>query len=89
LFRTGADFFMMALPYTETDVAEAVLKRLADNLSGGRLKLIDETPIELDIRFGLASIEPNDSIDGVIENAYSALDQARIGNSLIATYRHY
>lgn len=89
LFRTGADFFVMALPYTETDVAEAVLKRLHGTLTGGRLKLIDETPIELDVRFGLASIEPNDTVDAVIENAYSALDQAKAGKTLIATYRHY
>ena len=91
LFRTGADFFMMALPYTESDVAEAVLKRIAGNLTGGRLKLIDETLVDLDIRFGLASIEPTDTIDSVIENAYTALDQAKNGPrpGLIATYRHY
>jgi diguanylate cyclase (GGDEF)-like protein len=89
LFRTGADFFMMALPYTETDVAEAVLKRLHGTLTGGRLKLIDETPIELDIRFGLASIEPNDTVDSVIENAYAAIDQAKAAKTLISTYRHY
>lgn len=89
LFRTGAEHFMLALPYTETDVAEAVLKRISGSLTGGRLKLIDETPIELDIRFGLASIEPTDKVDSVIENAYAAIDQAKQANKPIGTYRHY
>jgi len=91
LFRTGAGFFMMVLPYTETDVAEAVLKRIHGALTGGRLKLIDDTPIDLDTHFGLASIEPNDTVDSVIENAYSALDEAKTGAEpgLIAVYRHY
>ncbi|MCD6073970.1 MAG: diguanylate cyclase [Rhodospirillales bacterium] len=90
LFRMGQEHFMLALPYTESDVAEAVLKRLAGTLTGGRLKLIDETLIDLDIRFGLASIEPNDTVDTVIENAYSALDQTRGPKpTMIATYRHY
>lgn len=90
LFRTGEDSFMLLLPYTETDVAEAVLKRLSAGLTGGKLQLIDETEVDLDIRFGIASIEPDDKVETVVEHARAALDltkQPRAGN--IATYRRY
>ncbi len=90
LFRTGEDLFMLSLPYTETDVAEAVLKRLSASLTGGKLMLIDETEVDLTIRFGIASIEPDDKVETVVEHAHAALaatKEPRAGN--IATYRRY
>ncbi len=90
LFRTGEDSFLLLLPYTETDVAEAVLKRLSAGLTGGKLQLIDETEVDLDIRFGIASIEPDDKVETVVEHARAARDltkQPRAAN--IATYRRY
>lgn len=90
LFRAGEVTFMMTLPYTQSDVAESVLKRLAGTLTGGKLTLIDGAQVDLTIRFGLASIEPTDTVDSVIQNSFVALDQTKGPKpTMISVYRHY
>jgi diguanylate cyclase len=88
LFRAGNDRFLVSLPYTETNVAEMVVGRLHDKLTGGNLTLPDETEIEVLLRFGLASIEPDDEVDTIIEHAEQALQTSKEpGGTRVMVYR--
>jgi diguanylate cyclase (GGDEF)-like protein len=88
LFRAGNDRFLVSLPYTETNVAEMVVGRLHDQLTGGNLTLPDETEIEILLRFGLASIEPDDEVDTIIEHAEQALQTSKEpGGTRVMVYR--
>jgi diguanylate cyclase (GGDEF)-like protein len=88
LFRTADDRFLVSLPYTETNVAELVVNRLHASLTGGNLVLPDETEIEVLLRFGIASIEPDDEVDTVLEHAEQALQTANEpGGQRVMVYR--
>ena len=88
LFRIEGDQFVVTLPYTETHVAEMVVNRLHDALTGGKVLLPDETPVQLRLRFGVASIEPDDDVDDVIVHAAEALQAAKEpGGKRVMVYR--
>ncbi len=88
LFRADGERFLLSLPYTETNVAESVVNRLNGSLSGGKITLIDGTTVDVDLHWGIASIEPDDEVATVIEHVGDALTQAKEpGRRSIVTYR--
>lgn len=85
LYRINNDQFLICLPYTDVGVAELVIKRLHDKVSGSLLKMKDGAEIKLRTHMGIAPIGAEESVETILEHASEALDLARI-NALSDVY---
>lgn len=88
IYRIDNDNFVFCLPYTDTDVANLVVKRLHATITNNGLELEDGTQILVELRFGIAPIHANDEIADVMAHAWEALDLAR-SNALLNVVAWY
>ena len=73
--RAGSDEFLMLLPETSQNDADRVRRRVIGVLHQSEFRLTDNVPVgvEVYIQSALATLEPGDTLDRLVERASAAL----------------
>lgn len=73
--RAGPDAFLAVLPETSAADADIVRERVTGVLHQSEFKLTDDVPVgvEVDLQSGMSTIEPDDTMDVVIQRASKVL----------------
>lgn len=74
--RSGADEFLVILPETSREDADAVRKRITGVLHQSEFRLTDNVPVGVDVyvQSGLAMLEDDDTLDALVQRASAALE---------------
>jgi diguanylate cyclase (GGDEF)-like protein len=78
LYRIDNDEFLICLPYTDLAVAELVIKRLHDRVSGKLLVMKDGSEIKLRTHMGIAPIGGDENVETILGHAIEAMNIARV-----------
>ncbi|MBI5460605.1 MAG: diguanylate cyclase [Gammaproteobacteria bacterium] len=77
IFRYGGEEFLISLPNTDLQTAQAVMERIREGLAGQVLTHDGDTPILVTASFGIAPLEAAVSIEESIDRADRALYAAK------------
>lgn len=79
IFRYGGEEFLVFLPHTDLDAAQAVAERIREELQHQVLTHDENVPIGITASFGVAQLEPGLTVEESIDRADSALYAAKEG----------
>lgn len=81
IYRYDGEIFLVCLPNTDTEIAGLVVNRLHELITHRPIVLDDNTSVNIDLAFGIAPIDPEESLESTIAHVATALEKAASGES--------
>lgn len=81
IYRYDDDIFLICLPNTDPEIAGLVVNRLHELIIHRPLVLDDNTAVQVDLAFGIAPINAEETVQETIAHVAVALEKAATGES--------
>lgn len=89
IFRYGGEEFLISLPNTDVQTAQAVMERLREGLASQVLTHAGNTPVLITASFGIAPLESDIAVEESIDRADHALYAAKqAGRNRVQVWGH-
>jgi diguanylate cyclase (GGDEF)-like protein len=75
--RWGGEEFMLILPETSAEQAQAMAERIRETFEGCRFQVPDSEPVGMTVSCGIAAFETGDDVDSLFQRADRALYKAK------------